>query len=507
VVKLDQIPNPQHIDIERNVLGCLLTASKFNEDADDYLKHLDGSMFYDPRHRTIYEAVLKTKAPDLITVTETMRDEHTLERIGGAGFLMGLAIYVPDSINMPYYASVLRNRAMRRGLIKVAQIAITDAVMEGVDPTDLIDEIMTKLQKIVESNRVETVDTAVIVPALEARRAAVDRGELHLIPSGIVELDEMMRGGFATGYNSYIKGAPGKGKTALMLQMLDSMVDMGQRVLLISLEMPREDVWPRVIASRLYRLGLVFNNFDYSCLWNTGKWIAGKPDLKVIENYSKGWFIDDTRPQGPGGIIRSINEHVKHKGVRVVAIDHLNKITHDEDHTQKDKEDFIEHLSTLARVKKIVIISLVQQHTSGKNEGGEYYYKTARQDAAVGLEVKMKEEGGDAMVEMFKNRFGPWGQRKFKFLGGVQTFEQLGGGGYHVPQTNYMDGLEQGGDSKGEGQGDRGDNKAGEMAGEEGEVIRGKAGDSRDKVASCEDGDDAVAEHGDLGAPAPEHWF
>src|SRR2546423_10940134 len=91
--KLDRLP-PHSIEAEQGVLGCVLLSpqdcmgiciEKFKAGSD---------VFYDLRHRTIYELLAEMydhkEAIDLLTVQQRLKDKNQLESIGGLAYLSSL---------------------------------------------------------------------------------------------------------------------------------------------------------------------------------------------------------------------------------------------------------------------------------------------------------------------------------------------------------------------------------------------------------------------------------
>ena len=79
---------PQNIDAEKSVLGSLL----IDEEAiGAAIEILDETWFYEQAHRQIFRAVLELynqrKNVDLITLSDKLKSDGTLEQIGGVSYL------------------------------------------------------------------------------------------------------------------------------------------------------------------------------------------------------------------------------------------------------------------------------------------------------------------------------------------------------------------------------------------------------------------------------------
>jgi replicative DNA helicase len=82
------------------------------------IKNISQDHFYVLAHQTIYSVLVDLwnacRAIDLITVTQTLRDRHLLESVGGAGFVTTLLTFVPTAANVQYYIDIVREkRALR----------------------------------------------------------------------------------------------------------------------------------------------------------------------------------------------------------------------------------------------------------------------------------------------------------------------------------------------------------------------------------------------------------
>ena len=80
--------------------------------------------FYRESHRLIYEAMLylnENGTPvDLITVSELLKQQGTLEKAGGVAYLASLAEMVPTSANVEFYTRIVEEKALLRTLIDLS---------------------------------------------------------------------------------------------------------------------------------------------------------------------------------------------------------------------------------------------------------------------------------------------------------------------------------------------------------------------------------------------------
>lgn len=116
---LERVP-PQDIAAEQCVLGaCMMSRAVCAE----ILDVVEPRAFYRPAHEMIFNAITHmfvTGQPiDQITLAKYLADAGDLERIGGSAYLYQLVHAVPTAANGEYYAAIVQDRALRRGLVEL----------------------------------------------------------------------------------------------------------------------------------------------------------------------------------------------------------------------------------------------------------------------------------------------------------------------------------------------------------------------------------------------------
>lgn len=143
---------PHSIEAEQSVLGGLmLDSDAWDKVAEKVVKE----DFYSRSHGMIFtamEALVAAGQPiDLITVSEQLEVEDQLEDAGGFAYLGEIAKNTPSAGNILSYAEIVRERAVVREMIKVAnEIADAGFNPEGRDSGELLDLAESKVFKIAE---------------------------------------------------------------------------------------------------------------------------------------------------------------------------------------------------------------------------------------------------------------------------------------------------------------------------------------------------------------------
>lgn len=126
-------PIPQAVESERALLGAILLRGRY---ALDLAGRLAPELFYDPRHREIFVAVILADskgAIDAVSVFDALQAKQ--RAVGGIGFLSDLLGSVFTADNVGVYADSVRRTWMLRRLIIVASELAT---LDRHDPADVL---------------------------------------------------------------------------------------------------------------------------------------------------------------------------------------------------------------------------------------------------------------------------------------------------------------------------------------------------------------------------------
>ena len=114
---------PPHDDMaEAGALACVMISP--NGEGAALLDQLDGSDFYDIRHREIYTALAflrKAGKPlDVVALAQRLRDTAKTEDAGGTLYIATLPDQTPSEANFPSFLDTVRDRATRRATVRDA---------------------------------------------------------------------------------------------------------------------------------------------------------------------------------------------------------------------------------------------------------------------------------------------------------------------------------------------------------------------------------------------------
>lgn len=143
---------PHSIEAEQSVLGGLMLD---NEAWDNVAERVIGGDFFLRSHRLIFNAMhelVKREQPiDLVTLSELMEKTDELSQVGGFAYLLEMQKNTPSSANILAYADIVRERAVIREMIGIAnEIAESGYDTQGRTYQDLLDEAERKVFAIAE---------------------------------------------------------------------------------------------------------------------------------------------------------------------------------------------------------------------------------------------------------------------------------------------------------------------------------------------------------------------
>ena len=105
--------------------------------------------FYDPVYRQIYRAIAslheQRKSIDFVTVNEALAENAVVREVGGSAFLAELAAAVPTSSHAEQYAVIVREKALKRGLVAAGKAIVEEAGNPSVTADAALDAAERRL--------------------------------------------------------------------------------------------------------------------------------------------------------------------------------------------------------------------------------------------------------------------------------------------------------------------------------------------------------------------------
>lgn len=443
-----QLKMPPHsFEAEQSVLGGLLLD---NNAWDRVAEKVSEPDFYSRPHRLIFQAMQRLSQAgnpiDLITVQEELERHEALDTVGGFSYLVEIAKNTPSAANIGAYADIVRERAVVREMIAVAnEIAEAGFDPQGRNSADLLDLAETKVFKIAESRTNANDGPQPLRVLLEK---TIDRIEdlyknphqgITGVSSGYTDLDKKTAG-LQSSDLIIVAARPSMGKTTFAMNLCEhAALTNDKPVLIFSLEMPSEQIIMRMLASlgridqTRIRTGQL-DDEDWARLSSTMGMLLEKGQL----------YIDDSSGLTPTEV-RSRARRVarEHGGISMIMVDYLQLMTVPSlsDNRTLEIAEISRSLKALAKELQVPVVALSQLNRSLEQRADKRPVNSdlresgsIEQDADLIMFIYRDEvyhddspDKGIAEIIIGKQRNGPIGKVRLTFQGQFSRFDNYAG--------------------------------------------------------------------------------
>ncbi|WP_425481814.1 replicative DNA helicase [Anaerotalea alkaliphila] len=351
---------PHSLEAEQSVIGSMIMDREAIAIA---LEHLEPGDFYQPDLQVVFERITdlynSNKPVDLVTLKAVLEDHGVLEQLGGIEYLSKLAMAVPTSAHIKNYATIVKEKAVFRKLIRTGQ----DIAAEGYDGRNKLEDILNSAEErifnIIQNRKTEEFASVkqLINPTLDKIVAAhKSTGNITGISSGFLDLD-YKTAGLQPADLVLIAARPSMGKTAFALNVAQhAAIKEGKSTAIFSLEMSKEQLVNRMICSEAMvdaqkvRTGNLEDE-EWTKLLR-GAAILGESPI----------FIDDTPGITVGEMKAKCRKLKLEKGLDLVLIDYLQLMSGSgrSDSRQQEISEISRSLKSLAREVGAPVIALSQ---------------------------------------------------------------------------------------------------------------------------------------------------
>ncbi|MBM3926354.1 MAG: replicative DNA helicase [SAR202 cluster bacterium] len=316
---------PHDVEAEEAVIGSLLIDSEAILKVVHLLKPED---FYRERNAFCYEACIalfqRREAVNQVTVTHELGLKSRLDPVGGAAYLSHLVSAVPTSVHVEHYARIVARTATMRRLIRAA----SEIAAMGYDGTS--DEVATlnRAENLLfgvrsgHAGREFVALREILDQYLEERSALVEPNVKIKAPvaTGFDSMDEVL-GGLQPSDLLILAARPSVGKSTLAVNMAVSAAKGESTVGIFSLEMSKEQLALRILASesrvetQFLRRGL-YSAEDEQRIISA---IGGLSELAI--------YIDDTPLQGIMEMRAKARRLHMERNLDLLVVDYLQLIS------------------------------------------------------------------------------------------------------------------------------------------------------------------------------------
>ena len=436
----------QALEVERAVLGALMN------DRDAYAvvcEILSPESFYEQRNQLIYSAIrdlsIAEKPVDVLTVTDELERQGSLDKVGGAIYIADLSNKVASSANIEYHARIIAHKFLARQLISFASDIETKAFDGSMDIDDLMQDAEGSLFELSRRNMKKdyTQIDPVISNAVEViQKAAANKDGLTGVPTGYHKLDNITSGWQASDL-VIIAGRPAMGKTSFALSMAKNIAaDYKVPMAFFSLEMSNVQLVNRLISNCCEIQGSKILNGQLK----PDEW--ERLDKRLNNLIGSPLYVDDTPGLSVFELRTKARRLVRDHGVKIIMIDYLQLMNANGmrfSSRQEEVSTISRSLKQIAKELDIPILALSQLNRGVESreglEGKRPQLSDLRESGAIEQDADMvlfvhrpeyyhiyqDENGRDlhgmAQIIIAKHRKGATGDVLLNFRGEFTRFE------------------------------------------------------------------------------------
>jgi len=465
---------PHNLDAEAAVLSAVLLDS---EALDRVLEILQPEHFYSEPNRLIYEAcqqlALASKPVDTLQVAAWLRDREFIQRVD-VTYLGRIVDATPSVANVVHHARIIKEKWRLRRVISVCHKYAAEGYGDVGVPQEFIDSAEQELYDIARTPEGSSTHKLkdVLTTTFQQVTAAAERGDrITGVPTKYVDLDRKTAG-LHQGDLMIIAARPGMGKTAFVLNIAvnvatpmqitvpgpgdegygDATEKPGWGVAVFSLEMPKEQVAARMVCAEArvdlgrWRQGFL-NQDDWAHLTSAASllatlpiWIDDTPAIGILELRAKVRRLkaEYSRLHGPDS-----------PGLGLVVVDYLQLMSGRKGAQNREQEisEISRGLKQLAKELSVPVIALSQLNRGVETRGGKDKRPllsdlresgAIEQDADTIIFIYRDEyynrdstsDRGIAEIIISKQRNGPTGTVRTRFISSCTKFESLAPGEY-----------------------------------------------------------------------------
>lgn len=348
---------PHDEDIEAAVLRQIMIDNSSIEKVIDVISE---DSFYIDAHKILFRCIkwlYDNNMPiDLLTVTNAIKQNGYLERIGGPYYIACLGEGVVSSVHIEAHMDILTEKATKRNIINICSVTLSEAYNNNSKANDLIDKYEKGLTGITSGIVGDKTYSSGDLHSelLKRNQSLLDNKGVVGVLSGFSELDKII-GGWRNQTLIILAARPSMGKSSFCKQLAaNPAINKGEPVAVFSLEESKELMYSCMLGQqsgididRITRYGLT--HIEISQL-----------NQKLVK---APIYIDDTPSISVFALRNKARKLKREKNIKLIIIDYLQLMTAGIDF-KGNREQEISYISRslkgLSKELDIPIIALSQ---------------------------------------------------------------------------------------------------------------------------------------------------
>lgn len=351
---------PNSLEAEQSVTGSMIMDRQAIVTAGELLSQDD---FYYKQYGIMFQAMVdmnnEGKPVDIVTLQERLKEKDVPPEVYSIEFIRELLSSVPTSANIRQYASIVKDKAILRNIIRVNDSIANDCYAGKEKTEDILADTEKKIFELVKSrggHEYSPIDKVVLEALDKISIAAKNRGAVTGVPTGFKDLDSYLSGLQPSDF-VLVAARPSMGKTAFVLNVAENVaIKQGITTAIFSLEMSNVQLVNRMLSlestvdADKIRKGRLDSN-DWSKLINGADSIA-KSHL----------IIDDTPGISIAELRSKCRKYKMENNLGLVIIDYLQLMSGSgkSDSRQQEISDISRSLKALARELDVPVVTLSQ---------------------------------------------------------------------------------------------------------------------------------------------------
>ena len=435
---------PFSIEAEQAVLGGLMLDNMGWDKVADVITEED---FYRRDHRIIFNAIshlANSGQPcDAVTLSEWLDKQNELDNVGGLSYLGSLANNTPTAANIKAYAEIVRERAVLRNLINVANdISTTAYNPEGRSSQDVLEIAEQRVFEIADKGARGKSGFKGMKTLLTKAVDTIDKlfqldSPITGVPTGFKDFDEQTAG-LQKSDLVIVAGRPSMGKTTFAMNVVENAAIKHQKsVAVFSMEMPGEQLAMRMMSS----LGHIDQHKIRTGKLGDEDWPRLTSAVGILSEAKI--YIDDTPALSPSEVRARSRRIAREHGLDLIVLDYLQLMQGSPGSSRENRATEISEISrslkALAKELNVPVVALSQLNRSLEQRPNKRPVMSdlresgaIEQDADVIVFIYRDEvynedsaDKGTAEIIVGKQRNGPIGTTRLTFLGQYTRFENF----------------------------------------------------------------------------------
>lgn len=356
---INKVP-PQNIDAEQSVLGAMLLDK---EAIYKVIETLQPEDFYRDSHKLIYQGILSlvdnNNPVDMVTLSEELRQNGTLDQAGGVSYIASLPGLVPTAANVEHYASIVEEKSLLRAVIQLTNKVSSMGYEGSEDVHGLLNQLEQSISEVSnrrQSEYITAINDILLKTFEQIENIQKNKGQLTGISTGFIDLDKLTCG-LQKSDLIILAARPSMGKTTFGLMLaVNAAVRCKTPVAVFSLEMSKEQLVQRMLCAEAMvdqhkmRTGFLQPE-DWAKLTEVAGYMAEAPV-----------YIDDSAAISVRELRSKARRLKNDKGLGLIVIDYMQLMQGNRrtENRQQEIADISRSLKALAKELEVPVLALSQ---------------------------------------------------------------------------------------------------------------------------------------------------